>query len=111
MMPPLMQGGRVSPLNWKSSDLPDPEGYAAVFEKRAAKYDYAMKFAPRARDAEFMALLEHCPNLRQGSFATCLRATAIWRPISARALNISASSPLAKSSPNGRANLGRSVPE
>ena len=44
-------------VNWKSSDLPDPEGYAAVFEKRAAEYDYAMKFAPRARDAEFTALL------------------------------------------------------
>ena len=49
-------------VNWKSSDIPDPEGYAAVFEKRAAEYDYAMKFAPRARDAEFTALDKSCSN-------------------------------------------------
>jgi SAM-dependent methyltransferase len=53
-------------VNWKSSDLPDPEGYAAVFEKRAAEYDYAMKFAPKARDAEFMALLEPLSGLSPG---------------------------------------------
>jgi SAM-dependent methyltransferase len=32
--------------------------YAEIFEKRAAEYHHAMRQSPRARDAEFMAVLE-----------------------------------------------------
>jgi SAM-dependent methyltransferase len=34
------------------------ETYAEIFEKRAADYHYAMRQSPRARNAEFMAVLE-----------------------------------------------------
>jgi SAM-dependent methyltransferase len=32
--------------------------YAEIFEKRAAEYHHAMRLSPRARDAEFLAVLE-----------------------------------------------------
>src|SRR5438132_9843195 len=32
--------------------------YAEIFEQRAADYHYAMRQSPRARDAEFFAVLE-----------------------------------------------------
>ncbi|MEO8454816.1 MAG: class I SAM-dependent methyltransferase [Sphingomicrobium sp.] len=38
--------------------------YAEIFEKRAADYHHAMRLSPRARDAEFLAVLE---PLRDGS--------------------------------------------
>jgi len=53
-------------VSWQSPELPDPEGYAAVFEKRAAEYDFAMKFVPNARDAEFQALLEPLEDFEPG---------------------------------------------
>jgi SAM-dependent methyltransferase len=34
------------------------DSYAEIFEQRAAEYHHAMRLSPRARDAEFLAVLE-----------------------------------------------------
>lgn len=40
--------------------------YAEIFEKRAADYHYAMRQSPRARDAEFLAVLEPLRDASSG---------------------------------------------
>jgi SAM-dependent methyltransferase len=40
--------------------------YAEIFEKRAADYHYAMRQSPRARDADFLAVLEPLRHVSSG---------------------------------------------
>ncbi|HMI40044.1 MAG TPA: methyltransferase domain-containing protein [Sphingomicrobium sp.] len=40
--------------------------YAEIFEKRAAEYHYAMRQSPRARDSEFLAVLEPIRDVAPG---------------------------------------------
>jgi SAM-dependent methyltransferase len=40
--------------------------YAEIFEKRAAEYHYAMRQSPRARDAEFVAVLDPIRHAASG---------------------------------------------
>ena len=40
--------------------------YAEIFEKRAREYHHAMKASPKARDAEFLAVLEPIRDARSG---------------------------------------------
>jgi SAM-dependent methyltransferase len=42
------------------------ETYAQIFSKRAAEYHYAMRLSPRARDAEFLAVLEPIRDVSPG---------------------------------------------
>ena len=39
--------------------------YAEIFEKRAADYHHAMRQSPRARDAEFLAVLDPIRDARR----------------------------------------------
>lgn len=45
------------------------DSYAEIFEQRAAEYHHAMRLSPRARDAEFLAVLE--PIRRASSGLVC----------------------------------------
>lgn len=42
------------------------DSYAEIFEQRAAEYHYAMRQSPRARDSEFLAVLEPIRDASSG---------------------------------------------